>query len=364
MFAMFTCGQDALPGNSGGKWSIMKKEDTLFLPESIQHLSLFDSKGLACFIEYDRFGILSDNGARIHQAVYQQCKQLGNGLYECSVNGNSEVIDFSTEEHTTCTLGHSQNNENWFILNKDSLQILVNISSGTTTILSTHDKIVQHGFGYILIKSESGDHKLYCPDHDPVELSPEEVKFLNDRLIIDATEYKAVIFPHRRFIIPGDSRNISVNEFDFHYTSGGFTFVINHLTGRIILKVPFDKINKEGNYYIAFKNGLKGLLTLDGKVLAYPKYLYLKQQGDFFHIGTEEGNGILSSGYKELLPCKYYYIYMDNRFYYVCDDKGFQGLIGKKGINTILECKYDYIRVSDNTVRAWLGKKMVMLTLV
>lgn len=346
--------QLSLTGNANGLWMIYRSDQHIVLPSTVHYLGNFDEAGLAIFAEYDRFGVLDQEGKIRCAAKYHELKALGNGIYSGMRENGTIWMDLKVDNPEEKAFEKADKlTKNWYLLTRENQKIWLNVRSGREFALQKGDSLLKAGFGFLYVQTAQG-YTMYSPQGDSIPMANKQPIFSTHYLLLDAPSYKAVIFNDRIVEIPGSADNLELLENEIAYTLGGIVTVLDGETGAVAIQVNCDALKSfDRDHYLCKKGMNWGLVRKDGSTFISPIYLSVTKTGEYYQVMSREGNGLLDSLGNQVLPCKYRWITLCGEFFKLTSSLDLSGLVSRKNPALNLPCQYNDIRLSRNVIKAY-----------
>lgn len=347
-------GQHPLPYVRDGKWSVIGTDGRELVKTPYSYIHTFDEQGLAYFSHNGSYGVLNREGKEIVPAIYADVKQNGKGHFALRnengwlhfVLGNNRLICNDTLE------SFESMEASWALIGKKGELELINLVSQQHWPAPDSNS---YRFLY--------DHLVYR-QHDSLQFlyDPSGKEILRGRFYI--SEQNGLVHAYREssHYLFDASGAWNVGKILEVRISPAGVFIYGEGDGAlydydrsVLVRGDYDYIGPfSETYWIGYSDAFATLIDRTTKKQALPfRYDDIESlPNGRFHVFRDVNVGLLDAHFREIIPCRYNYYYLNGDIAQVYD-AGFCGLYSIKTGRELIPPNYNRIVQNGNRYKAY-----------
>ncbi len=345
------------------KWGIVRQGQRIELDQSISFLNTFDEQNLAVFQQNGKFGVIRSDGTVLRKADFIEVEQFGNGMFLFRNKDSVYIQTLDDPEFYFYVVNARQIELNWVQYSYKNAHFLINVFSRERIPLRNEASIVYKNTEAIIYVDRGNLTNLANFQGEMIGKSGNFTEYL-DYSLFESTGLLAVTDRNGVWILPNAASNMSVNQNYVNYKLNETAYLYNRVTRELILSGPYDRITPYfGNLFKVF-NGLKGgLINREGKIVIPLEYNEIQVSGNNFIVYKGSKAGLFSPDKGLLIPCDYSNLIHHQNFILTADERNLKGVYSLKKNASILDCRYQRIKIYKEEIRAYVANKIELLEL-
>jgi len=320
--------------NDKGETLYANYENIMAIPSNNTSIDWVYQTSILEYKENDKYGIITTNGKKITNALYDSIETLSykDGILKVSRNGKYGLIDISGNEiikpeYDSITTDGYYNQDSKY----ENAGYIVNVKTGEG-----------YRYGYI---DSNGKSILDCKFNSIKRLT--EIKNDKTAYLITVENGQAGFYKNAQNVIKNEYNSIEydkVNQILCIEKIGKYG--VYDFYGNMILPIQYDDITFAGTIVTAHKDGKFLVFDANGNIKKDYNYVSImptKSSSYYINIDLNGNYGIMDSNGSVLVSNEYTYIEYAFDKYFICTKNGKAGIIDYTG-QTILENKYNVVQ--------------------